>query len=78
MRLLFWTAVYWPYIGGIEVFSSKLLAALRGRGHEVAVVTSHGSLDLPDEDTHEGVPIHRISVASRGDCSERVTRQPFS
>ncbi len=64
MRLLFWTAVYWPYIGGIQVFSSMLLAALRGRGHEVAVVTSHGSLDLPDEDTHEGVPIHRMPFQS--------------
>ncbi len=60
MRLLFWTRVYWPYIGGVEVFSIKLLAALRGRGHEVAVVTSHGSLDLPDEDTYGGVPIHRM------------------
>ncbi len=64
MRLLFWTALYWPYIGGVEVFSSKLLAALRGRGHKVAVVTSHGNLDLPDEDTHEGVPIHRIPFQS--------------
>ncbi len=64
MRLLFWTAVYWPHIGGVEVFSSKLLAALRGRGHEVAVVTSHGSLDLPDEDTREGVPIHRMPFQS--------------
>jgi glycosyltransferase involved in cell wall biosynthesis len=64
MRLLFWTALYWPYIGGVEVFSSKLMAALRGRGHEVAVVTSHGSLDLPDEDTHEGVPIHRMPFHS--------------
>ncbi len=31
MRLLFWTELYWPYIGGVEVFSSKLIAALRGR-----------------------------------------------
>ncbi len=64
MRLLFWSALYWPHIGGVEVFSIKLLAALRGRGHEVAVVTSHGSLDLPDEDTHEGVPIHRMPFLS--------------
>jgi len=60
MRLLFWTALYWPDIGGVQVLIAKLLAALRGRGHEVAVVTSHGSLDLPDEDTYEGVPIHRM------------------
>jgi hypothetical protein len=52
MRILFWSELFWPYIGGIEVLGMKLLGALRQRGHEVAVATSHGSLPLPDEDTH--------------------------
>ncbi len=60
MRLLFWTGTYWPNIGGVEVFSANLMAALRRRGHEVAIVTSHTSLDLPDEDSHDDVPIHRM------------------
>ncbi len=60
MRLLFWSGTYWPNIGGVEVISSNLMAALRRRGHEVAIVTSHSSLDLPDEDSYEDVPIHRM------------------
>ncbi len=64
MRLLFWTQLYWPHIGGVEVFTAKLIAAMRGRGHEAAVVTSHSDLDLPDEDSHEGVPIHRMPFHS--------------
>lgn len=60
MRLLFWCGTYWPNIGGVEVFSANLMAALRRRGHEVAIVTSHTDLDLPDEDSYQDVPIHRM------------------
>ncbi len=60
MRILFWTGTYWPNIGGVEVFSANLMAALRRRGHEVAIVTSHSDLDLPDEDSYRGVPIYRM------------------
>jgi len=60
MRILFWTELFWPYVGGVEVLGVRLLGALRRRGHEAAVVTSHGSLELPDEDAHLGVRIHRF------------------
>jgi hypothetical protein len=49
MRVLFWSEMFWPYIGGVQVLSSKLLPALQQRGYEFTVVTSHGSLDLPDK-----------------------------
>lgn len=64
MRLLVWSGFYWPYVGGAEVNGVKLFSALRHRGYEVAVVTSHSELDLPDYDTFEGVPIHRIPFLS--------------
>ncbi len=60
MRLLFWAEFFWPYIGGVEVLGMKLARALRERGHELAVVTSHGDLELPDEDAHAGLRIHRF------------------
>ena len=60
MRVLFWAELYWPYVGGIEVHGRTFLRALRERGHDVQVVTSHGSLTLPDEEVHEDVPIHRF------------------
>jgi len=60
MRLLFWTQLYLPNIGGIEVISHKLLLALRERGYTVCVVTGHGNLNLPDEDEYEGIPVHRF------------------
>ena len=60
MRVLFWTDVYWPLIGGTELLSARLVSALRGRGHQFLVVTSNAGLDLPGEAVHEGVPIRRL------------------
>jgi glycosyltransferase involved in cell wall biosynthesis len=59
-RLLFWTESFWPYVGGVEVLGTKLVLALRRRGYQIAIVTSHGSLTLPDDDLYEGVPVHRL------------------
>ncbi len=60
MRILYWTDLFWPYLGGTEVLGSLLLPALRARGHDVTVVTSHDSLELPDEDEFAGVRIRRL------------------
>ena len=60
LRVLYWAEGFWPYIGGIEVRSAKLLAALRSRGHEFEVITSHMGMDLPDEDLFGDIPVHRF------------------
>src|SRR5262245_17758122 len=60
MRVLFWSELFWPYIGGAEVLGARLLPALRGRGYEFLIVTSHGYLDLPDEAQYKGISIYRF------------------
>jgi glycogen(starch) synthase len=60
MRVLFWSDLFWPYIGGAEYFGAKLVLALRRRGYEFLVLTSHDYLDLPDETDYGGIPIHRL------------------
>ncbi len=60
MRILFWSELFWPYIGGSEVFGAKLLTALRERFHEILVVTRQDSPDLPLEDHYRGIPVHRF------------------
>lgn len=59
MRVLFWSDLFWPYIGGSEIFAAKLLLALRER-HEFVVVTRQDSPDLPLEDSYSGVPVYRL------------------
>jgi glycogen(starch) synthase len=60
MRILYWTEAFWPSIGGLEVFSMRLLTALRERGHQILVVTAHSDGELPDIDEYQGIPIHRF------------------
>lgn len=69
LRVLYWTEVFSPYTGGTELLGATLLAGLRERDHEFRIVTSHGALDLPDEDLHDGMVVHRLPFL------EAVTRR---
>ncbi len=60
MRVLLWSELFWPYVGGAEVLAAGLMPALRDRGHEFLVVTSHDCLDLPDDASFEGIPVRRL------------------
>jgi hypothetical protein len=40
MKILYWTALFLPHIGGIETFSFDLIPALQAKGHDVTVLTS--------------------------------------
>lgn len=60
MRVLLWTELYPPYIGGVEVLARRLAAELTARGHQIVVVTSHDAMDLPDVSRDDGIEVHRL------------------
>ena len=60
MRVLFWTQLFWPYVGGVETLGATFALGMRRRGHRLLVVTSHGSLRLPDAEDYEGIPVRRL------------------
>lgn len=60
MRILFWTDWFLPSIGGVEVFSARLLPALARRGHRITVVAGHHRAGLPEETDFEGVTVRRF------------------
>ena len=64
MRILYWAQLFLPDIGGIETLSASLLPELVKRGHQLAVVTSHGRTSLPDETHYKGIPIYRFHFRS--------------
>jgi glycogen synthase len=64
LRILYWTQLFRPYIGGVEVLSNKLLPAIKKLGYEFCIVTSHGSLKLPDTDEFDSMPVHRFNFQS--------------
>jgi len=61
MRILFWSATFWPNIGGVEIIAAKLLPALRARGHEFMVVAPKSHPSSPDQEEYKGIPVHRFS-----------------
>lgn len=64
MKLLYWVPQFHPYVGGVEVLAAHFLSALVARGHEPVVITSHGALELPDDDEWRGIAIHRRPFAA--------------
>ncbi len=59
MRVLFWTDWFLPSIGGVEVFSARLLPALACRGHQITVIAGHHEAGLPDVIDFMGVSVRR-------------------
>jgi glycosyltransferase involved in cell wall biosynthesis len=61
-RVLVFTSSSAPYVGGVETFVRQLLPALRERGYEVLLVTSHHERRLPHVDDYAGVPVYRLPM----------------
>jgi glycogen(starch) synthase len=64
VRILLWSELYWPYIGGAEIFAANLMSSLRREGIEFLVITSHHDRQLPDEEVHDGITIRRLPFRS--------------
>jgi len=60
MRILCWSELFSPYVGGIETLLLKLLPRLTARGFELQVVTSHAQSPLPDREERGGIPLYRF------------------
>ena len=59
-RVLLLTTYYHPVLGGAETAARHLATHLAAHGCQVDVVTKRTQADLPDEDTVDGIPVHRI------------------
>jgi glycogen(starch) synthase len=58
MRILLWSDVFWPRIGGVEVIASHLIRALRDRGHELTVLAPLEEGQAAEEEM-DGIPVLR-------------------
>ncbi len=59
MNIMFMSALYLPFMGGLEVLTGQLMAEFQSRGHNVTILTSKGDRDLPDFEVMDGIPVHR-------------------
>jgi glycogen(starch) synthase len=60
MRVLFWSELFWPIMGGGSQFSADLAVELRRREHDVLVVTRRDEASQLETDEYRGVSIRRF------------------
>jgi glycosyltransferase involved in cell wall biosynthesis len=62
MRILTTLTYYTPHVSGLTVYATRIIKGLIERGHQVTVVTSHYSRDLPHREEINGATVLRPSV----------------
>lgn len=63
MRILLVTALYHPWLGGLEILAGQLACELSSRGHTVGVLTAVNDLETPlGLDIVDGVSVLRIDA----------------
>ena len=73
MRVLFWSGPFWPSIGGVEIFATKVLTPLRERGYELIVVTDQNEPCLPSTELYGDIPVYRLSFRSSTPDIDQLT-----
>lgn len=59
MKVLFWSANFWPNLGGLERISQELVLSLHQANVEVRVIAPEHP-DRPNQDQWHHIPIHRF------------------
>ncbi|MBA4398878.1 MAG: glycosyltransferase family 1 protein [Anaerolinea sp.] len=65
MRILSVLTYYRPHASGLTIYAERLAKALARRGHQVTVMTSQYTNDLPLDEMVDGVRVVRVPVAFR-------------
>jgi glycosyltransferase involved in cell wall biosynthesis len=65
MHVLIVLTYYRPHTSGLTIYAERLARGLARRGHEVTILTSHYSRNLPREETLDGVRVVRAPVLFR-------------
>jgi len=60
MRLLFLLTYYHPHWTGLTAYARRIAEGLARRGHTVHALTTQHSPELPRQEVHRGVLIHRV------------------
>lgn len=62
MRILIALTYYRPHYSGLTIYVERLARALVQRGHQVSILTSRFSEELPERETVDGVQVIRLAV----------------
>jgi glycogen(starch) synthase len=62
VRILFLTPLYVPCVGGLETLVRQLAPAVVSRGHDVAIITSHGGESVSGFEYVDDIPVRRVDA----------------
>ena len=65
MKILAALTYYYPHWTGLTAYAKRIAEGLVERGHDVTVLTTRPSKDLPLHETHNGVQIVRVDPVAR-------------
>ncbi len=65
MKILIALTYYSPYISGLTIYAERIARAWAKGGHEVVVLTSRHSPELPEEEILDGVRVVRAPILLR-------------
>lgn len=60
MKILHWSEMFLPVIGGMEVFVDHLAGSLRQRGHQNMILVDSFGDKLPASEDWKGLPVRRL------------------
>lgn len=70
MRIIFFTRLYYPHIGGVEKHVAGISQVLSHR-HSITIVTEQFDQTLPEYEKINGVEIYRIPTAGVGEREKK-------
>jgi glycogen(starch) synthase len=62
VRILFLTPLYVPCVGGLETLVRQLAPEVVSRGHDVAIITSHGRESISGFEYVDDIPVLRVDA----------------
>jgi glycosyltransferase involved in cell wall biosynthesis len=77
MRILIGLTYYRPHYSGLTIYTERLARTLAARGHDVTVLTSRFTPELPCEEIRDGVRIVRSTVRLRLSKGVIMPGMPF-
>ena len=66
MKIVFFTFVYYPIVGGIQVYIKQIADYLVNKGHEVCIITADKTVTCVEKDVLDGARIIRIPAFDIG------------
>ena len=65
MKILFFSRLFYPHIGGVEKHVLEISRLLIKKGHKVCIITEKYENNLKSQEVIEGIDVYRIDIKNK-------------